>query len=145
MDNTLTCQRWYKWFLNTFKWQNKAFASPCFSPGPQRIGYLSLWLHQDLSPPGGMFKLRFDWYIRVRFFGKIKIHSTDLSLESWFMKGTDESTLSKDCSVPFGLPIVPKKHTLVSTFENRQRVDPGDEFFFLSMYASWNVFFSSCY
>ena len=31
--------------------QNKACASLCFSASPPRIGYLSLWMHQGLSPP----------------------------------------------------------------------------------------------
>ena len=38
---------------------------------------------------------------RVRFFGKIQIRIFDpRSLGSWCIKGTDESTLGKDSSVP---------------------------------------------
>ena len=37
--------------------QSKAFASLCFSASPPRIGYLSLWMHQGLSPP---------WFITPR-------------------------------------------------------------------------------
>ena len=113
--------------------QSKVCASLCFSASPPRIGYLSLWMHQGLSPPwfiaprgitathnmtsrlaikfptpyeywsyappprrlsssnslppgqektsnargmpGGMFKLRFDWYISI----SVKFENVELN------------------------------------------------------------------
>ena len=45
----------FNWFLVHI--QSKACASLCFSASPPRIGYLSLWMHQGLSPP---------WFITPR-------------------------------------------------------------------------------
>ena len=50
IDNTLTCRRYYNWFLKN-SIQSKPCASLCFSASLPRIGYLSLWMHQGWSPP----------------------------------------------------------------------------------------------
>ena len=94
---------------------------------PPPTVYTETWdIAESLSSTSYSIYHSLDW-LRVLFFGVIWIRISDQDLSgSWFIKGTDESTLAMDSSVPLVhhdqsdlgslilIQITPKEHTLSS-------------------------------